>query len=116
MDVAVGSIVDVESLWEFLKSSDLGLLVTSLSVSTSPGHGYPEIAMELIATKRGDVDGLFHRDKWVDVNDRTPEDDREVLVCRGGTVKVAVFWGPEYGWSISPPPTCWMPMPQARTK
>lgn len=112
MTDAVGTILDAEPLWEFLKSSDSGLLVKSLSVTT--GYGPPEIAMELVVTTPGAADGLLQQDKWIDVKTRTPTDDREVLVCRDGAVKVAVFWGPGYGWSISPQPTHWMPMPKAR--
>jgi len=48
---------------------------------------------------------------WIPARLAKPTSDEPVLVSRGDEVGTATYWGKKHGWSVSPAPTHWMPMP-----
>ena len=51
--------------------------------------------------------------KWIDVNDRLPEKDTDVLVCFDDGFMAKVFFGEDFDlWADSGEPIAWMPLPE----
>ena len=51
--------------------------------------------------------------KWIDVNDRLPEKDTDVLVCFDDGFMATVFFGEDFDlWADSGEPIAWMSLPE----
>lgn len=122
MSMRVGSTFPVEDFANTLKSigkSGSRLVLTDVSVT----QGYGELCEIQIGMRmhgRADIDDVskelgFTHEKptadWISVRLEKPESDEPVLVSRGDEVGTATYWGKKHGWSVSPAPTHWMPMP-----
>jgi hypothetical protein len=79
--------------------------IVEVSVTTTSMGELDYVDLKLIG------DASF-RSPWNDCDDTLPPDDTPVLCARDSLVREAVYWGPEDGWSISPEPEYWMPMPE----
>lgn len=82
--------------------------IVEVSVSSSAVGGLDYVDLRLM----GDSRAILRQSLWVPCDEKLPRDDAPVLCARDGSVREAVYWGPEDGWSISPDPEFWMPMPE----
>lgn len=113
----------VEALSRFDQTS--AVTVTGLSV-THDGYGGPTaVTLDMSMYGHADAEEVTEslgfgsssqKQKWIAASKSKPKSDDVVLVCRGQDVSAAQYWGKKYGWSVSPSPTHWMPMPLPATE
>lgn len=105
----------IEALSRF---GDGSVAVTGMSVTHEPYNGRSSVTLDLALYGHADAESVVESmgfgagTGWIDASKQKPKSDDVVLVCRGQDVSTSQYWGRKYGWSVSPSPTHWMPMPK----
>lgn len=98
-----------QTLSDIANAYGKNLYVTDVTVT----HEYTGVMTVDVRLRAATTDGgLTMRSGWIPCEVAVPDTDDDVLVSRGGDVGVGAYWGFSEGWSISPPPTHWRPMPE----